>query len=106
MYNDACHVHCVYWQGLVNSEGDTTDAYAECDHSLHTGHIALLQGFSLQSTFFYICFKCTMYMYVYVQKYVYTNVLVDICFLVSTTCACCCSLLEGKDALYVLADCL
>ena len=41
-------------QGLVTLEAGN-DTITDSDHSLHTGHIALFQGFSLEGMYVYIC---------------------------------------------------
>ena len=61
-------------QGLISSsEEDTSDAITECEHSVHNGHVALLQGFALQSK--YVQYVYILYIYMYMCTCIYALVL-------------------------------
>ena len=50
------------------------DVIADSEHSVHTGHIALLQGFSLPSTLLLLLLLLScVYRYVYIHVHVHEH---------------------------------
>ena len=65
-------------QGLISSsEEDTSDAITECEHSVHNGHVALLQGFALQSK--YVQYVYILYIYMYMCVHIHVHVYLYLC---------------------------